>query len=972
MSIAGTTDVPLDLFGGLVTDMAAADLPFGCSPDCQDVAFIDGAVETRPGLQSVYAPIAGNPTVNYLKTYIAQNLAQTLLALDSSGVLWGEFAATPGTLTEIASGIVAGARAASTTLFGREYLAFGDGQFGIDLPRQYDGANFDRVSQVGPGAGPAAVADVIANISAIARASNIVSVTTATAHNLDTSDQVVIANVTAAAPIALVSIARSGDVVTANTAAALAIAAGAQIQITGVAGGSTNFNGAFTVATVDTTNTIFTWVQIGNDEAGTSATGSAGAPSDLNGTFAVASIPNATQFTYAQAGANESGYSGTANPLGSIAVGTHQVAVAFVTRQGYITQPSPAISWTSIGNCRAQVSGIPLPLNLTNIVARLLIFTASGGASFYYTTGDENSPQMQINDTTTTTWFVDFSDSDVLAGTLADPLYNLLELGECSGAIGYADRMFWWGERNKLPNWQNLTFDGGFDPSTNAPLGWTPDATFFAGGARDNGVWGGAYDILGDGATATRGLITQSAVADPLGVPRIAQQTAYSVRARVLARNAPTQGTLHIHLYSASAAINTTGLQVTAAQAPTAAWQEFIAPLTAPLLTVPGDLVLRVYADGTPNAGRGFAIDTIEIFPTAEPYNTSVVRASAAGAPENYDGVTGLLEINEGDGQAVRAAFQMRGTLLFAKDHALYSTQDSGTGEPASWTVTEVSSTVGTPSVQGVDIGEDWAVIAARQGLYIYAGGEPTKISQEIQPLWDQINWAAAHTLWVKVDTRNRRILCGVPLGSAVTPSVVLVLDYRSCYSASDIAALGPYHFSTISGKLFAAGRSRRWCPWQIVANSATLAERPDGTAQLFLGNGAANGKIYQLLDTQDSDDGAAIDSYYTTFFFLSHDLEQQFNVRSHRKLFSYLTFYGEGNGALNLSAFADNEAFASALPSLALASPAPKDLELPINVLAERAAFRLGTNSAGSWFSLQRFIPSLLPDPWAIVRGVN
>ncbi len=50
MSIAGTIDAPLELFGGLVTDMPAADLPQGVSPDCQDVAFVQGAVKTRPGL----------------------------------------------------------------------------------------------------------------------------------------------------------------------------------------------------------------------------------------------------------------------------------------------------------------------------------------------------------------------------------------------------------------------------------------------------------------------------------------------------------------------------------------------------------------------------------------------------------------------------------------------------------------------------------------------------------------------------------------------------------------------------------------------------------------------------------------------------------------------------------------------------------------------------------------------------------
>src|SRR5579863_6908389 len=111
MSIAGTIDAPLDLFGGLVTDMAAADLPQGVSPDCQDLAFLQGAVKTRPGLVSVFSPIAisggGNPTVNYLKTYTQPNLVQTLLALDSSGTLWGEN--SPGVLSQIATGLAVNA-----------------------------------------------------------------------------------------------------------------------------------------------------------------------------------------------------------------------------------------------------------------------------------------------------------------------------------------------------------------------------------------------------------------------------------------------------------------------------------------------------------------------------------------------------------------------------------------------------------------------------------------------------------------------------------------------------------------------------------------------------------------------------------------------------------------------------------------------------------------------------------------------
>src|SRR6266705_6558485 len=233
MTTLGSFDAPIEIFGGLVTDMSPADLPHGVSPDCQDVIFSNGGVATRPGLQPLFGPLAGNPTVNYLKTYETLNATLRTMLLDSNGVLYKE--TTPGTLSSIASGLAANAYANSTTLFGREYLAISDGKTGNDLPRQFDDANFDRVSQSGPGAGPASAADVVANISSITRSANVVAVTTQSAHNLLSADQVV---------------------------------------ITGVTGGATSFNGTFSVAGV-TDSTHFTYNQTGPNESGTSSTGTA-------------------------------------------------------------------------------------------------------------------------------------------------------------------------------------------------------------------------------------------------------------------------------------------------------------------------------------------------------------------------------------------------------------------------------------------------------------------------------------------------------------------------------------------------------------------------------------------------------------------------------------------------------------------------------------------------------------------------
>ena len=140
----------------------------------------------------------------------------------------------------------------------------------------------------------------------------------------------------------------------------------------------------------------------------------------------------------------------------------HQVCVIFQTRQGYLTAPGPATSWTASGGKRAVVTNIPT--GPSNVVGRILCFTGAGGASFFYTGSGSSlfSGNMVIGDNTTTSVVVDFSDAILLAGTNVDNLFKLIELGDCAGVLDYAQRLFWWGERNKMNNWVNLGFDGGF------------------------------------------------------------------------------------------------------------------------------------------------------------------------------------------------------------------------------------------------------------------------------------------------------------------------------------------------------------------------------------------------------------------------------------------------------------------------------------------------------------------------------
>ncbi|MGH9866125.1 MAG: hypothetical protein ACRD4H_11985, partial [Candidatus Acidiferrales bacterium] len=303
MSVETFSPIALTTFGSWMTLLDASDVLPGMSPDARDVEFFPGGVRTRPGLLSVYPALGATPSINGLKTYVTTNLVQRLLVVDSLGNFFKE--TSPGQLSIVASVVSPGLFLASTTHFGREYMAFSNTTLGEDMPRQYDDIHFDRVSQIGPAEGP--------------------------------------------------------------------------------------------------------------------------------------SVADATD-------------------AGSISLGAHQCAVIFVTRQGYWTMPSSPVKWTAAGGKKVNVTNIPT--GPSNVVQRLLAFTGAGGATFF-----QVPATMTINDNVTTSLEVDFDDTILLAGVSMDKLFANVELPNQLGVIAYSDRLFWWGERAKMPNWRNLSFDGGWDSS---------------------------------------------------------------------------------------------------------------------------------------------------------------------------------------------------------------------------------------------------------------------------------------------------------------------------------------------------------------------------------------------------------------------------------------------------------------------------------------------------------------------------
>lgn len=1009
-----TIQVPIDLVGALYTLSDPMNNPPGASPNVQDAQFlpgVPGTVGTRPGLSSQHV-FPGNPTINYTRTFrdLQQNFRN--LYFDSLENLWEEF---PENSFHIRGTVYQSKYVKSDTAFGREWLAFSDGKFGTDAPRQWDGANLDRVSQDGSGVSPTA--------TPIAGASSTIT----------------------AGPNGLIDFVAGHSGYTTSAITTVGQPAGyAKVTITaplssGVLLGdyfflaNGIFNGRFNVAQIiNSTNFLFATSITGTDLAGRSVTfdltevvptsgmpgltigafatitgatdtfynGSWPVREQIDGTHFFVLIPNQSQ--------EASSGGGTVTVGGNIAAGVHQMTVLYVTRNGYLTRPAPPISFQAVAGQQITVSNIPV--GPANVIARILAFTAAGGANFYYIpTNFVASPGLvpptptTINDNVTTSATFDFTDTALLSSisTNVDDLFDNLTLGEVAGFMQYANRIFAWGERNKLNNLLNLGFDGGAVVSL--PTGWKIPALGGTGGSIDTAnttVTGlAAWRITGDGATAKVGALQQGAAQDYLGVPIILPNTPYSVRLRLHKNGTLAAGTFHVNLSSVSGG----GIQGTDAAVawndanlPTAGFFEYILPLTVAgtfPTTVPSDLLLNVYVDGTPTLNGYFTVDDIQIFPTLQPYNLGLVRASDAADPETFKGTTGFLNIAANDDQRVSCLYPLRDTLRIAKEHGLFSTSADPASEPDGWNVVLVSSVAGSVTLNSAgpkygEMGKEWAALLCREGIFLdYGNTNPEKLNQEVQRSnkvssfsFDGVNWAQAHTAWITVDLQRRRMLVGLPMGAAVAPSVVAAMDFRApkLGDPAILAQMPLVAMSTFTNKQVALSGGRKWCPWTITANCGGMIERSDGTAHLFLGNGAGNGKLYDLLETQTTDDGATIPFFFQASYLPDDDRKNiAYKFQGGLVLCKYLRAFVQGSGNLSITLIGTGGVKQLSIPlatapAIVLANPAGQDIETMCDFRSERISVLVSATGAGSWMSMQKLEIFLEQNPVDALRGSN
>jgi hypothetical protein len=968
----GAIQVPYTNFLGLNTDLAPGDLPEGGSPDNQDCIYLPGEIDSRPCLHSLY-PARGTTTITSIEPYVTADGTPLTLVLYSDGALFKEDVLNaPGVLVQIGS-VAPGSYMMLSQLQNKAYMAFHDGLHGTDIPRQFDGTNFDRVSQDGPAAGP-------------------------TIADLNTSVTITSVTLAAGAAISAVSSAASGaiNIATFTTSTPHGLVVGQLFLVQGVT--VANYNGVFAVVTVPSTTTLtmtYAGTTLGASSGGTVSaavitvvtttshgmvagdaftfTGNAGTLDNNEAgnpiAWVVASVTNATTFIFALqnqfgilAGGQASttgGANGTLLPGGFISIGAHSVVVLFRTRSGFVTAPSPPISWSPVGNKQAQATNVPI--GPANVIQRILAFTGAGGSRYFYIPIDVagGARATVLNDNTSTSLIVDFSDNTLFNAIPIDisgnNLFNLVTLGPCLSVFSFADRLFWGNEVNKVQAFLNMGLEGGIlSGAPTVPLGW---AVATVGGALvTNPVnFGDAWQITGDGTANAKGQLTQTAFQDINGIGIIEPSTNYRFRCWAKASANGLAGTLEAVLSSASTGFTSTASILVNTITTVGLWVQADFSVTTPA-AIPSDLLLKIDEKNLPNLAT-VTIDELEIIFKDQPYRENDYRVSYVRNPESYDGDSGDLG-PESDPNPLRCAGIIRKAMYIVTGDRLHVTRDNKQ-EPSTWQVDQVADQCGALSAMCIDGGTSWLTWASDQGLLICDGGAPDKLSQEIQPDWNAINVAAQHRIWIKNDQVTKRIYIGLPFGEFTAPSKIYVLDYRELDSEQQISSQGAVHV-TLAGRMASSELSRKWTRWNVKAHCAAIIRRPGNVEEFVLGGGnglppgtgVSFGNAYFLDPAKLSDDDyGAMLPYYVSYGFVSHDQEQQFQVGSHRKLYTFISFFVTGVGTLQVTPYAD---------VLTNAYPAGPQITLSTNQTFD---WMYGMNVDASRVFL-KFQPSPLPGP--------
>lgn len=705
-----------------------------------------------------------------------------------------------------------------------------------------------------------------------------------------------------------------------------------------------------------------------------------------------------------------------------ISPGTRQGTVFFITRNGYYTAPAPPVTFTCPENTTSIIASV-IPIGPPNVVARGIALTDAGqngtpGGNFFtipqpvdYVVNNVTytSSAFIINDNTSTTATLTFTDNILLNALAIDVygynLFNQIEIGNPGWVVSYNTRNFYGLCQNKVQEFLNLSFDGGYIPAQQSgqltPLGWSQPDIY--GQLIPSSKFGNSYYIQNPtlGTLATAGLISQGAFQNYLKNPILQPNTAYSVRVTCRIPSGLTVGNLVISLTANGITYGQFSLPFASMATDTAIYTGTL--LVNKLVTIPSTLMLNVAATEL-GVEADIEIDRIEIFPTAIPVLTTTIFASYAGLPEQVDAITGKVGVSSENTQPVNGGVVMYDTLYLLKGDlggsSMYSLQASANLEPAQWEEPEVAQKSGSIGILSYDFGEQWIVEANRNGVYLFDGGQPGKIMQEIFQVWDAINWPYGHKIWVHNDVRRRRLFIGIPLptpnfwlpnaptnANPTSPNVILMCNYQGLDSGQMLKSEPQMH-TTMFGTLNSVDMRRKWSIWQISSPYMATVEAKSGSIQgtlderLYICNGSQNSLIYELDENTETDLSAPIDSLYTTAGLVENTKRAQTPMSGPGRMrFGYMTARIESLGTVNMTLYPNlllgpgqstANYYAWQMPGgFTPGDPAFQDVEASLNGVGYRTFFEFREND-GHAFNLSNLTLMAKADVWNKFRGAK
>lgn len=527
----------------------------------------------------------------------------------------------------------------------------------------------------------------------------------------------------------------------------------------------------------------------------------------LNGYRGLATTPPTRAMTAAD---------GAASTAPNLA-GLRYYTVTFEDDLGYETKAGPPVAWTSAADKKISLTAIPL--GPAGTVRRHIWATAKDQADLFSL---GKTAGFVIDDNTTTTATLDFTDTDLVSnGVPYDALLTLAEPRIAAGLGQYGNRLALHGVYQTIeariiksvltPTTAKVTtlgpIDADFDieaPGTVAGEPWTAAVAGPAG----TGLYADTppstrskyWRIYGDGATI--GSYTQvfnQAITSPLQQTQqyfpIGARVGIVIRAKASSNSLATGGIL-IKVTGNTTSNAYLWVVLTGAEL-TTEWKTFVlsgfgnvvgSGTTEVLDPKDEILTLRISAasgsagiGALPN-GEWVGIDFYRFLDARYSLDTDRVWfSSSIQQPGQFDLVASPLEIALGNGEKITGLFEQSGNYYVLKQRSWWVTSDTG-DDPSNWNLDNVSPVVGSPSLFGWDVGPDFAIVCDLSGVYKFTGGAPEKISDEIENRWQaDLDTANAHRMWCVIDPNKKIVRIGIPVKGGAAPGPcheIFVLNY--------------------------------------------------------------------------------------------------------------------------------------------------------------------------------------------------